>query len=301
MKDVMIIANPSSGQEQAEEYSLRAKEILEQHQRHVERYLTESEEDVINYTQQAAREQYKTIVILGGDGTVSTLATSLKDFEYRPEVAIIPTGTVNNVARALNIDTNLDNTVAALPDLKPQTIDAGEINGQVFLSLVSAGTIPESVFDVSEDEKKQFGPFAYLIEGIQALDEQENYHFNVTIDHKTEELDLDLLMIGVSSSVVGLTHFFKDASYNDGKLHIFGMQKATLGERVKSIAQWLFNDEQVEDNTIITADAESIRIELLNQDRQTRVAVDGDEGPTFPVEINILPSYMRILAPDTEK
>lgn len=301
MKDVMIIANPSSGQEQAEEYSLRAQEILEQHQRQVERYLTESEEDVINYTQQAAREEYKTIVILGGDGTVSTLATSLKDFEYRPEVAILPTGTVNNVARALNIDTNLDNAVTSLPNIKPQTIDAGEINGQVFLSLVSAGTIPESVFDVGEDEKKQFGPFAYLIEGIQALNEQENYHFNVTLDQKTEELDLDLLMIGVSSSVVGLTHFFKDASYNDGKLHVFGMKKATLGERVKSIAQWLFNDEQAEDNTIISADAQSIRIELLNQDRQTRVVVDGDEGPTFPVEINILPDYMRILAPGTEE
>lgn len=298
MKDVMIIANPSSGQRQAEKYAHQAKDILEANGRHVKINLTESGEDVTKFAKKAAHERYNTIVILGGDGTVSLMATSLKDATYRPEIAILPTGTVNNVARALNIEVNLDEAVKALPILTPKTIDAGQINNQVFLSLVSAGTIPESVFDVNEEEKERLGPVAYLVKGLQALNEQKSYRLSINIDNKVDEFELDLLMIGVSSSVVGLKHFFKGASYDDGKLHVFGLKKTTLGDRVGSIANWIFNAENVQNNGVFTVDAEKIKIELLNQDVSAQVAVDGDEGPSFPVEISILPNYLTVLTPD---
>lgn len=298
MKDAMIIANPSSGQKQAEDYAQQAKEILEANGRFATINITESGDDVVKFAQEAARETYNTIIILGGDGTVSLLASSLKDEDYRPEIAILPTGTVNNVARALNIEINLDKAIKDLPNLTPQSIDAGLVNDQVFLSLVSTGTIPESVFEVNEEEKERLGPVAYLVEGIQALNKQKSYRFSLNIDNKVDEFELDLLLIGVSSSVVGLTNFFKDASYNDGKLHIFGLKKTTLGDRVGSIANWIFDTEKVQNNGVLTVDAKNIKIELLNKDVSTHVAVDGDKGPSFPVEISVLPNYINVLTPD---
>ena len=298
MKDVMTIAHPSSGQKQAEDYAQQAKEILEANGRFATINITESSDDVVKFAQEAARETYNTIVILGGDGTVSLLASSLKDEDYRQRITpFCRTRTVNNVARALNIEINLDKAVKDLPNLTPQSIDAGLVNDQVFLSLVSTGTIPESVFEVNEEEKERLGPVAYLVEGIQALNEQKSYRFSLNIDNKVDEFELDLLLIGVSSSVVGLTNFFKDASYNDGKLHIFGLKKTTLGDRVGSIANWIFDTEKVQNNGVLTVDAKNIKIELLNQDGSTHVAVDGDKGPSFPVEISVSPNYINVLTP----
>src|SRR5699024_742637 len=97
---------------------------------------------------------------------------------------------------------------------------------------------------------------------------------------------------------VGLTNSFKDASYNEGKLHIFGIKKTTLGDRVGSIANWIFDTERVQNNGVRTADAKKSKIELLNEDVSTHVAVDGDKGPSCPVEISVLPNYINVLTPD---
>ena len=55
MKDVMIIANPSSGQKQAEDYAQQAKEILEANGRFATINITESGDDVVKFAQEAAR------------------------------------------------------------------------------------------------------------------------------------------------------------------------------------------------------------------------------------------------------
>src|SRR5699024_12503571 len=96
----------------------------------------------------------------------------------------------------LNIEINLDITNKDLSNLTPQYNDAVLVNDQVFLSLVSTGTIPESVFEVNEEEKERLGPIAYLVEGIQALNEQKSYCFSLNIDNKVDEFELDLLLIG---------------------------------------------------------------------------------------------------------
>lgn len=80
------------------------------------------------------------IVAAGGDGTITALASALVGTEKT--LAILPLGTVNALARDLNVPFDLPAAVAALATGQIHCIDVGEVNGRVFLHKVVAGLIP---------------------------------------------------------------------------------------------------------------------------------------------------------------
>lgn len=303
MNDVIIIANPSSGSQEAETYAQLAKEKLMNHGRQVDLHFTESAEDLADTARKAAEANYKTVVLLGGDGTVSNYCQSLRDFDKKPELAILPSGTVNNVARALGIEVNLDQAVEALPTLRARQIDVGLVNDQVFVSLLSAGTIPESVFEVSSEDKEKMGPLAYLVEGVAALTVQKDYHFKITTAEQNDELNLNLFMVGMSDSAVGIPNFFEGASYDDGLFHFVGLKKSTFGQQLTSFAHRIFNQSDGVDSAIWTVDSQEMTIELLDSSNEPShfIVKDGDKGPSFPLHIKVLPQWLTVLVPESHE
>ena len=82
----------------------------------------------------------QTIVAAGGDGTITALAAALVGTDKN--LAILPLGTVNALAKDLNVPLNLPAAVAALATGQSHRIDVGEVNGRVFLHKVVVGFIP---------------------------------------------------------------------------------------------------------------------------------------------------------------
>lgn len=297
MKDVYIIANPSSGKKQANEYSEIAQKLFEGNGKETTVKLTEKKEDISTFANEACDQHYDTIVIMGGDGTVSELIHSMKDQNYKPKIGIIPTGTVNNIARGLEIDTNLDQAVEGLINSNEKVIDVGMINDQLFLSSVSAGSIPENVWEVTDEQKEKYGPLAYLIEGIKSVNNKEVYSFEIEIDGETEEIDLTLLIIGVSNSVLGISNFFNTAAYDDGNLHMFGLKKTSISEKVFAFSKLFSTQEKFDEKKdfafVLTFKKATIHL----KNREAYVALDGEKGPSFPITLEVLPSYISFLVP----
>src|SRR5215217_981962 len=88
----------------------------------------------------AVASNSSTIVAAGGDGTITALASALVGTEKN--LAILPLGTVNALAKDLNVPLNLPAAVAALATGVRHRIDVGEVNGRVFLHKVVVGLIP---------------------------------------------------------------------------------------------------------------------------------------------------------------
>lgn len=296
MKDIMIIANPSSGKKQAEEYAMRAKYLFEDNQRQADVRITECEEDIEKYVKEACKEKYDTVILLGGDGTVSKSGESLKDEKYRPKIGIIPTGTINNIARGLGISTNIDQAVEDLVNCKEQVTDVGMINDRLFLSSISAGSIPETVWEVSKDQKEKLGPLAYFIEGFKSLREEENYSIDMSLDGKKMKFDLTLLVIGLSNSVAGIPNFFNEAAYDDGYLYLFGLKESTLGEKI-SVMTSLLNDNETLSDENNKGFVIPFKEGSFKSDHNLNVALDGEKGPCFPFDIKILPAFLTFLVP----
>jgi len=295
MKKVFILANPSSGKKEAEKYAKQVEEQYKEQNWQTTLQFTQEKADIKRFTKIACKEKYDTLIALGGDGTISELINALKGEKNKPKVGIIPTGTVNNVAQGLGIATDLEQAVKQLSDSTEQVSDVGEINDRLFISSVSAGTIPETAWEVSAEEKEKLGPLAYFVEGLKSLNKQEDYSVELKFDDQEPiELDLTLLIIGVSSSILGIDSFFEDARYNDGKLHLFCLKQGKLSEKFMTFSRVLTNNEITNNDDIAFATTfREVTIRLKKDD--LHVALDGEKGPSFPLTIKVIPDFVTFL------
>lgn len=87
--------------------------------------------------------KYDVIAAAGGDGTVSSVAAAVA--RAGKTLAVIPTGTANHFARDAGIPVELDAAVSVLRTGRPRPVDAGVVNGRLFLNNVSIGSYPRMV------------------------------------------------------------------------------------------------------------------------------------------------------------
>lgn len=77
------------------------------------------------------------LIAWGGDGTVNEVASCLA-FGTVP-LAIVPSGSGNGLARALEIHKRPEGAIAEALSAPPRRIDAGEIDGRLFFSVAGVG------------------------------------------------------------------------------------------------------------------------------------------------------------------
>ena len=83
------------------------------------------------------------VVAGGGDGTINAVASALIDTDIA--LGVLPLGTLNHFARDLAIPADLEGAVRTLVDGHDVAIDAGEINGRIFLNNSGIGLYPSMV------------------------------------------------------------------------------------------------------------------------------------------------------------
>jgi len=80
------------------------------------------------------------VTVAGGDGTAAGAAQILAGSDT--ELALLPLGTLNHLARDLGIPTDLGEAAKVAVNGQPVAIDVGEVNGQVFVNNASIGLYP---------------------------------------------------------------------------------------------------------------------------------------------------------------
>jgi diacylglycerol kinase family enzyme len=85
----------------------------------------------------AARGPHDTVIVGGGDGSLSTAAAAFMASDK--VLGALPFGTMNLLARDLGMPLDLHEAVAALATARPRHIDLAEINGRPFHTLSGLG------------------------------------------------------------------------------------------------------------------------------------------------------------------
>ncbi|WP_423189385.1 diacylglycerol/lipid kinase family protein [Alkalibacterium sp. f15] len=298
MKNILILVNPSSGKKNSGDVAQIAEETFMARGWHCVTRITKQKSDIGKYTTEACAEKIDHLIIMGGDGTVSEALNALNGLSYRPIIGILPTGTANNIAIGWGMSTDIYKAIDQLVYANQEKCDVGEVNGHLFLSSLSSGTLPETVWEVSEEMKKAYGPMAYFLEGIKSLKDEKPYHFELTLDGKKFEKESTLLLIGVSHSVFGIPRFFSEANKNDGKLHLLSLDQTTLGDKMIILSKLIRNNEETGTmpSSVTIVSFEEATIDLI--DDTAHVALDGEKGPDFPLNINVRSGYLTVLIPE---
>ena len=301
MKKALFIVNPSSGGQEALEVSRVLEAGLVNQGTVINRYETTGEDDFQKITINAIQNKIDLVVIFGGDGTISEYVRGISNLEYRPKILLIPLGTTNNLARALNSELNVTKLISKVlaNQLTEKEVDVGQLNDAYFISSVSAGKIPEVAWKTTDESKQELGPLAYILEGITALNNQDTFDLSLETDSESIYLkDLTLLIIGLTNSVFGIPVFFDQATFDDGKFHLYALKKSDFLKMSTSLASDTFSkSNKVNDLSFST----SFKQAKLTSSKNINLSIDGEKGPTFPIELKTLEKHLTFLVAEKTK
>lgn len=101
--------------------------------------------EISSTVEQLISEHYDIVAAAGGDGTINSIATLLKDSEI--SLGVVPMGTYNHLAKDANIPLNFESAILNLINGTITKIDYGTVNDKVFLNNSSLGHYPISVVE----------------------------------------------------------------------------------------------------------------------------------------------------------
>lgn len=93
--------------------------------------------DLSSTTRQALTEHYDILIAAGGDGTINTVAAEL--INTPQPFAILPVGTMNHLAKELNMPLDLEPAVRAIAHGTITDFNVGQVNDRIFLSFSALG------------------------------------------------------------------------------------------------------------------------------------------------------------------
>ncbi|GMS56345.1 diacylglycerol kinase family protein [Enterococcus raffinosus] len=292
MKKAVLIINPSSGNEEAKNYETQAREKLAQFFDEVEVKETAEGGDATKFARKAAEEKVDSVFAMGGDGTVNEAISGLAEQSYRPSFGFFPLGTVNDLARSLNISMDPQEAIESFDIEQKTSLDIGKVNDEYFMNIVSVGSIPEAISDVDVEEKTKFGKLAYFVNGVKEVFNDENYHFTLEIDGERTEIESSAVVIVLTRTIGGFTHIVPEAKNNDGNLYLLYLKDQSITDRLKSVPDIIKGVDQSTDTIGYTPFKEG-RL-TVKEETELRPSVDGDEGPELPLTIKVLPQHLDV-------
>jgi YegS/Rv2252/BmrU family lipid kinase len=138
---VAVIINPISGGARPDTARAKAQLAMAAIERHgdtAEVFITERVGHAKQLAKAAAKRGARLVLAWGGDGTINEVATALA-FEEETPFGIIPAGSGNGLATELGISRNADRAIAQALRAEPRLMDAGELDGHLFVNVAGIG------------------------------------------------------------------------------------------------------------------------------------------------------------------
>ncbi len=240
-------------------------------------------------------EDHDLVVVGGGDGTVGCAA----DLAAHTDVTlgILPLGTANDLARTLELPSDLAEACATVSQGKVVDIDLGRVDGRAFLNVASVGLSVGVTEAITPGLKRRLGPLAYPVATLLAYRRHRPFRARLEFpdgDHEAVELD-DLLQVAVGNGrhYGGGNAVSPTAGIDDHLLDIYAIVRGRLHEHV-SIARLLKDGSLVHHDRVHHLTTRRVR--LVTEPPQ-HVNLDGEIAATTPSLVEIERNALHVVVP----
>lgn len=236
-----------------------------------------------------------TIIAAGGDGTVTALATAVIDSDKN--LAILPLGTANLLARDLGVPLDLEECVDALVTMEPLAIDVSEVNGTIFLHKAVIGVIPELAAGREYIRGQGVGAkIGYIRYFFRRIARARRLALEIaTGDGQTRIERVQAIAVASNAYDEGLGRFFHRDKLDTGLLTIYVLRHLNFGDMIKLATGMLaghWRDYDALD--ISTAKTVTIR----SKKPRLQLMIDGEvTSMEVPLNFKIYPRALSVLAP----
>lgn len=295
MSRCSLIVNPTAGRERAKYYQEPLKHQLETMFTDVVLRITEGPGDATDWAREASQEGYDAVFCMGGDGTLNETVNGLAQAKRRDiNFGFIPLGTVNDLGRALHMPMHPEEAIAGLKKASLQHVDIGRINDKYFVNTIATGFMPEAVSAVSIEQKTRLGPLAYFLTGLKALQTHQTYLFKIKTDTETAIYRSPLIVVMLTNSVGSFRNLAPKARVDDGKMWVAVFKDFSYVDMVRAIPE-VMAGLPLSSEYMSLKTTTSLSLSLM--EGQLTTNMDGDKGPDFPLDMEVIPSFLNVYVP----
>jgi YegS/Rv2252/BmrU family lipid kinase len=285
----LLLVNPSAGGGRAAELLPRVERALTARGLDHHTVRTESLEHGCGEAR-AAGAAGEVVVVMSGDGLIGQVGGAIAG--TGGTLGIIPGGRGNDLARVLEIPTDVERAVELLATGEPRAIDVGEVNGRRFLGIASCG-FDSDANRIANETRIVKGNLVYAYAALRALIAWKPATFTLDLDGRREQVTGYTVAAANSKAYGGGMYAAPNAELDDGLLDVGATGNVGKLRFLRGLSQ-VFKGEHLETLQVRLWRVPEVRIEA---DRPFAVYADGDHVADLPATVRLLPRALRVIVP----
>jgi len=292
-KRARIIYNPTSGKELFKRTLPDVLIKLEKAGFETSAYATEKVGDATTEATRSVEQNYDVLIAAGGDGTLNEVINGIAEQPNRPNIGIIPMGTVNDFGRALHLPSDIMSAIDVIIEGHTTCVDIGKMNSRYFINLAAGGQLTQVSYETPSKLKSIVGPFAYYIKGFEMLPQMKAVDIRIEYDDEVFQGEALLFLLGLTNSMAGFEKLVPDAKLDDGYFTLIIVEKANLAElgHIMSLAS---RGEHTKHPKVHYKKAKAISVSSFVD---MQLNVDGEYGGKLPGNFLNLKQHIEVYTP----
>lgn len=293
----MLIVNPAAGRRRPDASPEKLQAQLKRMGLDLKLCLTQRRGDAETAAKAAREAGMEMVIAAGGDGTLGEIASRLVGSEI--PICLIPCGTVNVMAYELGIPEAIGDACSLALEGTPRKIDAGRINGRLFLLAAGVGFDAELVARTSLRWKRKIGRLAYWQAGIVQLLKTKPRRMRILIEGEAvaEPSDYYQALVCNTAHYAGRYRLSPIAKPDDGLLDLYLVHARGRWNLIRSLLAFAMQRAYRGPNM----DYLQVRMLEIWSEMPIMAEIDGDPFGTTPVSIAVLPSSVTIMVPGRDQ
>lgn len=245
----------------------------------------------------------QTLIVGGGDGTLSCAANEIIRSGFNVALAPLPMGTGNDFARALGIPRKLDQACEVIAAGRRRYVDVGQVNGRYFLNAASIGLTTAIAQALTPSVKRKLGPFAYAVTAARCGFKQQPFLVKLRRpDEPALELAVVQLVVGNGPFHGGGRRVSPEATLTDSKLDVYAILSGARSDRfalpralqLVRIGARLGKGRHVRENDVLQLRTSAVDVEAI----PTQIAnIDGELVQDEKLRFRVAPCALAVIAP----
>ena len=241
------------------------------------------------------------VVIGGGDGTLSNLAGAI--LESGKPLGILPMGTANDLARSLELPTDLEEAVAIIVAGRIAALDVGLLAGdegasgrdeRPFVNVATLGLGADVARYHRGPRKRWLGVLAYPLSWWDAWRASRPFRLTLTLDGEKRQCRCMQLAVGCGRHYGGGLTLDETASHFDGLLHLYYVKPQTLTGWLLLLPA-LFLGRFRRRREVVTWTGREAKVVSR---RPRTINLDGELAATTPACFRVRPAALRVFLPE---
>ena len=247
----------------------------------------------------AVRQKYDVIVAAGGDGTINAVASVLVG-NNAVKFGVIPRGTLNHFARALEIPTDMEKAVETIVAGHVKFIDVGEVNDNIFLNNSSVGLYPSIVRMRENLQNSGLGKWpAAIWASIRIFLRFRRLSLElVSANGDAARHDTSMLFVGNNAYEMTFPTLGARPTLESGRIWIMMPKSVTRLGLIGSFLKMILGRETAADAVTM----EVTKLTANSKRRFLKVAIDGEVIQLqSPLKYSIRPKTLQVIIPAPQK